>query len=289
MLVDVTPLTDLGFFVFPIMQGAKQPPLVKRWQTQATNERRQIENWFSRRCNVGVATGRLSDVFVLDIDPKSGGAASMGKLVDEHGLMPETLTGRTPSGGWHRYFRWPQGGDIFNSAGLIGQGIDIRGQNGYVLAPPSYIVDQATGEVREYAWESDAPIAEAPPWLVRAARERSLAPDDRPIAAPQPRRPLREDERDRRYGEVCLINACRDVASAPGGQQEVTLVDRARVVGKLVGGGYIGAGRALSELVAAGMQMANHDGRNPWTHQQVSRKVLNAMTWGMQHPWEKKR
>jgi bifunctional DNA primase/polymerase-like protein len=288
MLVDVRPLTDLGFFIFPIVQGAKHPPLVKNWPAQASNERVQVGRWFSRRCNVGVATGPLSNVFVLDIDPKSGGGISLAGLIHDHGMLPATLTAGTPSAGQHRYFRWPQGGDIFNSAGMVGEGLDIRGQNGYVLAPPSYIVDRETGEVRDYVWEMRAPIAEAPDWLVTLARERThRAPGETPMA-PQAKRPLSENERDLHYGEAALLDACRQIASAPNGRQEMTLVDSARRIGKLVGSGYLGAERGLSELVAAGMQMPNYDGRDAWTHQQVSRKVLSALTWGMAHPWQKR-
>jgi hypothetical protein len=285
-------LIHLGFLVFPVMQGCKQPPLVKSWQTQASNEARTIRSWFSRNCNVAVCTGPLSNIFVLDIDPKSGGALSLANLLSEHGLLPETLTVTTPSGGGHRYFRWP--GNVYNSRSQLGAGLDIRGNAGYVLAPPSYIMDRETGEVREYEWACDpltTPVADAPPWLLKLIRERPR-PDDgaAPLPTlPQPKRALSEDDRDRRYGEVWLIGACREIATAPNGRQHETLMRCSGKIGKLVGGGYIGAGRALSELVAAGMQMANHQGGNPWTHQQVGKNVLDGITWGMSRPWEERK
>lgn len=283
---EVGPLLDLGFFIFPVMQGCKQPPLVKSWQTQASN---RMLHWFERRCNVGVATGPLSNIFVLDIDPKNGGALSLANLISEHGLLPETLTVRTPSGGWHRYFRWPADGSVYNSCGQLGAGLDIRGRNGYVLAPPSYIVDRETGEVREYVWASDAPIADPTPRLLKLIRERPREDIGAPLPTlPQPRRPLSEDDRDRRYGEGALRRACQEIASAPNGQQHKTLRRCACNIGTMVGAGYIGAGRAMAELVSAAMQMPAHQVRKPWTHQTATRTVLDGLTWGMSRPFERK-
>ncbi|WP_187292816.1 bifunctional DNA primase/polymerase [Beutenbergia cavernae] len=88
--------------------------------------------------NVGLATGRASGFWVLDIDPAKGGAASIKALEAEHGALAPTRRVRTGSGGWHLYYAMPlDGSDVRNSQGLVAPGIDVRGTGGYVVAPPS--------------------------------------------------------------------------------------------------------------------------------------------------------
>ena len=71
----------------------------------------------------------------------------------------------SPSGSSHLYFSWPTGGvKIINSASTIGPGIDVRGEGGMVIATPSVKKDGS------YRWINDLPVAEAPAWLIEAAR-----------------------------------------------------------------------------------------------------------------------
>jgi hypothetical protein len=123
--------------------------------------------------NVGVLTGEPSGVFVVDIDPDHGGDSTWAALEAEHGPAPRTRTHRTGSGGRHLFFRLP-GFLVGNSVGTrLGQGIDVRGTGGQVVAPPSV---SARGT---YAVLDDAPVADAPGWLqdrVRPARARAEMP-----------------------------------------------------------------------------------------------------------------
>ena len=88
--------------------------------------------------------------------------ASLLKLEAEHGAaLPatvEVITGR----GRHCYFRIGEHGAIKNSAGQIAPGLDVRGDGGYVLAPPSI---HPSG--RAYTWSVDCAreFADAPDWL----------------------------------------------------------------------------------------------------------------------------
>lgn len=111
---------------------------------------------------VGLATGERSGVVVIDLDRKNGidGLESLSALGD----VPETLTARTGSGGLHLYFRHP-GIPVKNSAGVLGPGIDVRGDGGYVVLPPS--PHRSGGR---YEWLNAAPIAELPPWLLTLLR-----------------------------------------------------------------------------------------------------------------------
>ncbi len=112
--------------------------------------------------NVGVLTGRASGIVVVDVDTKRGqvGADSLRALEDTHEPLPATLTSLTPTGGWHLFFRHP-GGRVSDSTSVIGRHIDVRGDGGYVVAPPS-----AIASVR-YRWQrARAPVAAAPRWLI---------------------------------------------------------------------------------------------------------------------------
>src|ERR1039458_3963157 len=115
--------------------------------------------------NVGIATGPNTGVFVVEADTNEGhdvdGIASLQALEAEHGALPKTLMAESPSGSLHYYFCWPQNGTIRNSASRIGPGIDVRGEGGMVIAPPS--VRPGKGE---YRWLNQNAIAVAPSWLV---------------------------------------------------------------------------------------------------------------------------
>ncbi|HAT50435.1 MAG: bifunctional DNA primase/polymerase [Nitrospirae bacterium] len=112
-------------------------PLVK-WGNEATTDHDQITQWWSKwpKANIGIATGAKSGLVVLDVDVDSGGEASLNKLLDQYGPLPETIRVKTGSGGEHIYFKHP-GGKVGNSASKVGAGLDIRGDGGYVVAPPS--------------------------------------------------------------------------------------------------------------------------------------------------------
>lgn len=109
--------------------------------------------------NVGMA---ISDgVWVLDVDAREGkdGLAELARLEEEYGALPETLTAITGSGGRHYWFL---GSGVRNSVNKVGKGIDVRGDGGFVVIPPS---KHASGG--EYKWLNlGAEVAEAPSWLM---------------------------------------------------------------------------------------------------------------------------
>ena len=158
------------FRVFPLLPGKKVPAL--KWKEFATTHREQVEKLFpevdaegllSAESNVAIATG--NGLFVVDLDPRHGSDASIADLQEEHGALPETRTVKTPSGGLHKYYKAPVGHRVPNSTSKLGPGIDIRGDDGYVVAPPSVT------DVGAYELVSDAPISDAPPWLLAAVTQ----------------------------------------------------------------------------------------------------------------------
>ncbi len=128
-----------------------------------------VAGWWQRwpDANVGIATGAKSRLVVLDVDAGHGGAGTLAGLERVHGKLPKTAKVLTGGGGAHYFFH--QGnGEVRNSAGKLGAGLDVRADGGYVVAPPSI---HASGRV--YRWTSDlakSPPADMPPWLLEDAR-----------------------------------------------------------------------------------------------------------------------
>jgi hypothetical protein len=104
---------------------------------------------------------------VLDVDPDAGGSESLAKLERLGGPVPTTARSRTGGGGIHLFFRYPRGKEIRNSAGLLGPGLDVRGEGGYVVVPPS----RTQGA---YVWVGRSPLAEAS-WLIERLGEKDEA------------------------------------------------------------------------------------------------------------------
>lgn len=125
--------------VFPCVPGDKRP-LTSRGHLDATTDPSRITSWWNRwpNANIGVPTGERSGLLVLDVDGDEG-RQTLETLEQEHGRLPATLRVSTPNGGEHIYFQYPPGTEVRNSAGKLGPGIDVRGEGGYVLAPPSYL------------------------------------------------------------------------------------------------------------------------------------------------------
>jgi hypothetical protein len=126
-----------GWPVLPLRARDKRPLI--RWEDLQKERPAEgdIAEWF--RClpdaNIGVVTGEISNLIVLDINPKHGGDASLERLQQRFGSLSATVEAVTGGGGRHLYFAHP-GGLTRNRAGLV-QGIDLRGDGGYVVAPPS--------------------------------------------------------------------------------------------------------------------------------------------------------
>lgn len=158
---EVRDASARGWRLLPLLPREKTP-LVKGWPHLATTALEQLEAWASQwpDCNWGATTGRGSDLLVLDVDGPEGEVALMEHEARGH-VLPNTLTA-TSGRGRHYYFKWPEGHRIRNSTGALGSGLDIRGDGGYIVIPPSI---HPRGVPYEYI-DSGKPIAIAPQWLV---------------------------------------------------------------------------------------------------------------------------
>jgi hypothetical protein len=160
-----------GLLVFPAPPGSKMSYKSARYsggaRWGATRDEGQIRTDWGRwpMANVCIVTGAESGIFVIEVDTLKGhgvdGFATLARLEASHGPLPLTRTAESPSGSRHYYFLWPDSGIVRNDTGKkLGLGIDIRGEGGMVVAPPS---------VRDgcvYRWINESRIENAPDWLL---------------------------------------------------------------------------------------------------------------------------
>ena len=145
--------TKYGWAVFPCRRETKRP-LTPHGCKDAKKDVGAIQAWWRRwpDASIGIATGKISRLIVIDedVDEDKGldGIDSVRMWELDHGALPETATAITGRGGYHLYYTY-DGDDIGNRAGLL-EGVDVRGEGGYVIAPPSV---HPRGTL--YEWEYD--------------------------------------------------------------------------------------------------------------------------------------
>lgn len=144
----------------------------------ATREPAKIRECWAHwpAANIGIVTGAASGPVVLDIDPRSGGMDSFGLLLNEHCDLPPCPMVETGGGGRHLYFAYA--GIPIRSRSAIREGVDVKGEGGYVVAPPSL---HSSGH--RYAWIPThtldrKPLPPAPAWLANDSSSQSAAVAD---------------------------------------------------------------------------------------------------------------
>ncbi len=171
-MLKITPLSNMidvalsyhsmGFSIFPLWKGTKNKPIVswKKYMTQRATED-EVRNWWTKYpdANIAIATGNISNLFILDTE-KDFDLSSID-------IPTDVITAKTGSGGRHFYFRIPHNSTILTHIEIWGSDpkskADIKGEKGYVVAPPSFNSDLNS----YYEWMSDEnEITEAPEWLI---------------------------------------------------------------------------------------------------------------------------
>ena len=153
----------------------------KEFQTRLPTEE-EVEHWLKRWpfANIGIVTGAISGLVVLDVDGAEGAEA----VAERH--LPQTIISETGGGGWHYFFEYPEGSNIGSRTGLLNK-VDIRADGGYVLAPPSNHISE-----KLYKWfpgcePGKTKIAPAPAWLIEALQP---SKNQREVVAPVQKREL---------------------------------------------------------------------------------------------------
>lgn len=136
-------------------------PSTRHGLKDASNDPEVLVNLFKGQAapNLGIATGPVSGIFVLDVDGPMGEAS-----LAQFPALPETLTSTTGRGR-HLFFRYPDGLKVFTRSSKMASGLDVRGEGGYVVGPPSAHYSGVTYQFID----PDAEIADAPDWLIELA------------------------------------------------------------------------------------------------------------------------
>lgn len=244
-----------GFPVFPLSPNTKDPAFGDSWTEISTTDAATIRAWWTdpvlgieRDYNYGVdCTGRV----VVDIDVKDGknGYNEYCAIVGTNEW--DTLTIRTPTGGFHLYF---DGEDAGNSS--ISTAVDIRSHHGYVVGPGSTIDNVPYTVLRDME----------PSWVPSAVYTR-LAPVEQ-------RRDFAISDGDTDAAIQAAINYLVTTPPAIEGQRgdETTYIVAARLVREL----------GLSEYTAYNLLVEYYNPRciPPWSLDELQQKVENAASYG---------
>ena len=142
--------------VFPCLPRGKEPAIKRGFHAATTNPETIKRYWRIADRNIGIPTGSVSGVWILDVDGEDGEATLRG-LRARLGALPRTrevITG----GGRHLWFRYT--GPIPSTADTrIGAGVHTRGDGGYVVVPPSV---HASGRIYQWSVDSADQLAVAP-------------------------------------------------------------------------------------------------------------------------------
>lgn len=233
---------------FPIAQGGKRP-LTEHGFKDASADPAVVANWRKQfpGANVGMPTGAVSGIDVLDLDVKDGrdGRKTLADLEAIHGAITNAPMVSTPSGGLHVYFQHRDG--MRNAAERL-PGVDVRGDGGYVVTPPSTI----GGKAYEWVHGLDPSLLAPPPWpewLVKALEKAKPVP---PVSAAS-RAPSGQIVVPglTAYGRKALDGLFGELRSIPAGQRDDRRNKIAYSAGRLVAGGHLHESDALEALVMA--------------------------------------
>lgn len=289
-----------GWHVFPCWPGDKSPcvgndrdaggkPIPKTGGLyKATTDEKQIRTWWLRWPNamIGVRMGATSGVWAIDPDaPKretdADGRATWARLMAQHGEV-HTHAHQTPGGGQHLLFKWDASRPITNKEGQLKRsGINVRGEGGYVIAPPSINSEGRSYEIVEPLDYFN--FAEAPDWLydlvlTPSISEQAQAKAERSRSENHFSSKVRES---RPYAEAALRAEAHAVASCTDGNRNNQLNTSAFKLGTLVGAGELSEGEvigALYDAAVAGGLVAD-DG-----HRAVMATINSGLSEGIKHP-----
>lgn len=170
----------LGWVVMPIKPNDKRP-IIKNWSKIQSND--ETLDKFKDTSNIGIIMGATSNLVCIDVDVKhTDGVATLEKLEEQLGELPQTVMSETPSGGIHYYFKYVKG---IRNRKNVGEGIDIQADGTQTVEAPSQI------EGTYYEWVNspfEYEIAELPQkwkqYLCEEVDEDTLMLSNKPFEAP---------------------------------------------------------------------------------------------------------
>src|SRR5215831_10844309 len=159
-----------GWKVFPLTPQSKKPRAGSGGFMDATTDAGQIRSWWTETpdANIGIATGKDSNLTALDWDTKAwegkNGNDTLFDLIIANGVDAlDTLRQKTWSGGGQALYEYAPG--VRNSSSKIGKDLDVRGDGGYIVVPPSFVRDK-DGREGVYEWTNVVELKPLPAWLL---------------------------------------------------------------------------------------------------------------------------
>lgn len=258
LLAEAEKAVARGWSLTPL--NGKKPKLLK-WQKQPKAPLDQVVMWVRNGFNLGLRTGTVSGVVVIDDDSPDGSASLALQL-------PKTVTVTTGSGKSHFYFRTPQDVRIGNSVKSLADGIDVRGDGGQIVYPGSLHPD--TG--KPYTWApglspEDIPLADLPEHLLEKLRSKRRGKTKKTEKSEKqklslikggkaaPTTPSYRDSRIDAYVDAALKGEIDQLLSTTEGGRNDQLNTSAFALGQLIGAGMLDEAKARAELLRAAVQI----------------------------------
>jgi hypothetical protein len=259
------PYLALGWRVLPLAMGEKIPAISTAngghgWK-DATNDPAIIAEWSKRypHANIGIATGKMSGIVIVDIDPRHGGFVTLARLAGAGFVFPPCPEEKTGNGGRHLVYAYRDG--IASNKNKLGPGIEIKSDGGYIVTAPSWIRKSEQGPGGPYEWLKK-PTSVLPPfpyWAVTKLRPTPVV------------RPQFEPRMTHEMAERSLEGLCARLAREPQGERNKILNWAAFTAGGLIRQGKISRGMAERRL----RQAALHAGLTPSETEKTLRSGLD--------------
>jgi bifunctional DNA primase/polymerase-like protein len=284
-----------GWAVFPAPPGTKRSYKSaehsdgRAWgMTRNAEEiRRDFTRWPD--AGIGIPCGAVNGIIVAETDTVEGhgidGSNSLAQLEIKHGALPETLKAISPSGSVHRYFKHPGAGTkIKSSASELGAGIDVKGDGGMVIAPPT-----VRPGVGVYRWINRNPIAESPAWLVELTKDKAPPPKRLSIRE-RAQAAVRQWEANWRggnaeaYAGAALQYEIRDLAGAAEGGRNHALNRSAFSLLQLVHAGQLDRADVERQLIDACTANGLMDDRDNGGIKNILRTIRSAEAGAIAKP-----
>jgi putative DNA primase/helicase len=237
----------------------------------ATTDRDRIKEWTWSDANIGIATGRSSGIIVLDVDG-DGGVASLEALQAEHGRLPKTVTVKTGNGR-HYYFRCDGDVHIGNSVHRLGEGIDVRGDGGYVVGAGSVHVSGFTYRFVKGRGPDDIEVAQAPKWLLSLVTAKAVASREVELVAIPPEKL----DRAKTYADAALHRELERLGKAPMHQRNHTLNIAAFKLGQLMPYGILDPAVVTQNLGQTARDLGLDES-------EIEPTIASGLNAGRQHP-----
>lgn len=159
VLAQANEYIDQGWSILPVKPSEKRPYMTNWLQYQHTRATKEMaDSWFTSLtgAGVGMVTGRISGVVVLDIE--SYCSIPIDELLRRY---PTQMISRTGTGGYHLFYLYPNGvSKIANRVGIF-EGADIRADGGFIVLPPTR---HPNGKL--YEWIKKGPLGVFPKALL---------------------------------------------------------------------------------------------------------------------------